>query len=75
MGSLRSFTAPLYYAYSGWYNNGGGVYGQGSYGLYWSSQAYSATSGYLLNFITGFVYPQFTNFRNSGFTVRCLLRE
>lgn len=52
----------------------GDLRGAGSTGRYWSSTLYSDDTGtaYYLNFISGFVYPQYCYYRYYGFSVRPL---
>ena len=47
-------------------------HGRGSRGLYWSSSLYSASYGRLLLFYSGGVYPQYNDYRFSGFAVRAV---
>ena len=50
--------------------NGPSWNARGSYGYYWSSTLYSAANGRLLNFYSGGVNPQGSNYRFNGFPVR-----
>jgi uncharacterized protein (TIGR02145 family) len=45
---------------------------QGSVGYYWSSTQYSASSAYLLNFGSSYVYPLYNYDKRYGFAVRCV---
>ena len=56
--------------YSGRSSGTGAVAYVGEYGDYWSAGAYSASHGRYLDFISGSVLPQFTNYRSYGFSVR-----
>ncbi len=49
----------------------GSVYGQGSYGYYWSSTAH-ITNGYSLNFDSTSVGPSLNGNYTPGFSVRCV---
>jgi uncharacterized protein (TIGR02145 family) len=52
----------------------GGLSSGGSYGLYWSSTAYSLdfSNGYYLNFSNSAVSPANNHYRALGFSVRCV---
>ena len=52
-----------------WYS---GFNTQGSYGYYWSSTQYSATSAYFLAFVSSSVNPANASLKNDGFAVRCI---
>lgn len=52
------------------YRDGTSVDGVGSYGVYWSSSANSATNAYDLFFRSGNVNPQYYNNRYRGYSVR-----
>ena len=77
VGSLNSTTitqAPYYFNPSG-YVYSGSLRGAGGSGYYWSSTAYSSTSGaYYLGFDSGAVNPSNYNYRYDGQSVRCLAR-
>ena len=64
--------SPLFFARGG--NVGSGSLGNlGSYGLYWSSRAYSNSNGaYYLRFGSSRVYPSYDEVRHDGFSVRCV---
>lgn len=63
----------LYFPLSGLW--GGGSYGVGSYGYYWSSVVIDFDISYFLNFDSnGFVGPQHYGDRDDGFSVRCVAR-
>ena len=49
------------------------LYHRGTYGLYWSSGFYSASSAYNLSFDSTEVNPQGNDTRRFGFTVRAVL--
>lgn len=51
---------------------GSGLYGQDSWGSYWSSTQYSATSSYVLDVYNPGTDPDNDNSKGSGFAVRCL---
>jgi uncharacterized protein (TIGR02145 family) len=53
----------------------GTVYGQGSFGNYWSSTAYSGTNGYGLYFTSANVNPSNGSLYAYGFSVRCVRQE
>jgi hypothetical protein len=59
----------LFFPCSG-YGNGQSWSVRGSNGYYWSSSLYSATNGRYLDFGSGGVYPQYSNYRFYGFSVR-----
>ena len=48
------------------------LYGRGSYGFYWSSGVYSASSAYSLGFYSSAVDPQGDSSRRHGLTVRAV---
>ena len=52
--------------------DGSSWYGRGSYGYYWSSSLYSATSGRILDFYSGGVSPQDSGNRFDGFAGRAV---
>ena len=63
---------PLSFARTGYYNSGSPYY-VGTYGLYWSSPAYSdATYAYYLFYGASYTYPQNDDGKYIGFTVRCV---
>ena len=64
-------TSGLFQRSGGW-GWGGGFYGQGSYGLYWSSAQNSAASARNLNFDSTSVYPANSIVKDYGFAVRCI---
>lgn len=71
----KSFTmqsAPNYFVLSGYY--GSSVGRQGSSGYWWSSTAGSSSNVYNLYLNTTRVYPQDSNYKNNGFSVRCMAR-
>jgi uncharacterized protein (TIGR02145 family) len=54
----------------------GSVYGQGSFGYYWSSTAYSSSYGHHLYFNSSSVHPSsYDNYYATGFSVRCVRDE
>jgi uncharacterized protein (TIGR02145 family) len=48
------------------------VSNQGDYGFYWSSTRFNESSVYGLYFDSSDVYPQGSDYRARGFSVRCL---
>ena len=44
----------------------------GSYGYYWSSTPNGSSYAYILNFGSGYIYASGSNYRYSGFSVRCV---
>ena len=73
-GSTSLRAAPLNFNLSGYYHySSGAMLGQGSYGFYWSSTAYSsANNAYYLYFTTSSFYPQNYSRKGHGFSVRCV---
>ena len=64
--------SPLFFARGGSVDSGSLVV-QGSYGLYWSSRAYSiSTRAYYLRFGSSYVYPSYGHLRYVGLSVRCV---
>jgi uncharacterized protein (TIGR02145 family) len=53
-------------------DNSGSAGNQGSFGYYWSSEAYSSSYGYYLNFTSFYVYPLRSGDYAVGFPVRCV---
>jgi uncharacterized protein (TIGR02145 family) len=53
-------------------SDGGGMGYVGSYGDYWSASPSSENNGYRLYFLSGDVYPAYSNLRAYGFSVRCV---
>lgn len=73
-GSTAIAQTPLYFNPSGYVGSGSLRYA-GDAGGYWSSTAYSSTSGaYDLGFNSGGVGPSDYGYRYGGFSVRCLAR-
>ena len=56
-----------YYAY-------GVIRYQGTNGYFWDGQAYSETNARNLAFYSILLYPQVTNGKGYGFSIRCLVR-
>ena len=56
---------------AGYYYNGS-FYNGGSFGLYWSSTAYSSSSAYYLSFGSGSVNSASYHYRRFGTSVRCV---
>ena len=74
-GRIALGLAPLYFVRSGsYYYYNGSMDALGSSGYYWSSTASNATNAYSLYFYGSGVYPQNTNYRGRGFSVRCVAR-
>ena len=70
----KFISSPYNFPYSGNYDYGGGVYLQGSYGIWWSRSAYT-TAGQACLFhldTNGYVLPQDYNLVGYGFAVRCV---
>ncbi|MBQ6436283.1 hypothetical protein IJJ27_01820, partial [bacterium] len=60
-------------AYMGYaIKDSGTLYGQGSYGTYWSSSASSGTNAYTLYFYVNSVSPSSSSNKHNGFAVRCI---
>ena len=73
-GGTAITQTPLYFNPSGYVGSGSLRYA-GDAGGYWSSTAYSSTSGaYDLGFNSGGVGPSDYGYRYGGFSVRCLAR-
>ena len=73
-GRIALGLAPLYFVRSGNYDYNGYMYGLGSNGYYWSSTAYGTTVAYRLDFGGSGVYPQNSNDRGNGLSLRCVAR-
>ena len=74
-GRIALGKAPLYFVRSGYYGySNGSIYGLGSNGRYWSSTASGTTYAYYLDFNGSSVYPQGSNYRGNGFSLRCVAR-
>ncbi len=59
--------------YGGYSGYNGTLSRQGSYAYYWSQTEYNATNGYRLYFYSnGGVYPQNSDYKYSGFSLRCV---
>ena len=66
---------PLSFIRAGLYYPGGGSFSsQDSDGLLWSSAVYSSDYTYLLSLDGSTVYPQDSNYRGYGSSVRCVVR-
>ncbi|MBR3323292.1 hypothetical protein IKG16_00155 [Candidatus Saccharibacteria bacterium] len=61
-----------YYGYWGW--NYASEYTQGSYGYFWSGTPSAETNAYFLYYYSGGVYPQNSNHKGVGFSIRCVAR-
>ena len=66
-------STPLFFVRSG-YVNGGSLSNRASHGDYWSSQAYSSTLAYYLDFDSSDIYSANGGGRYYGFSVRCVAR-
>ena len=66
-------SAPLYLSRSGRIDGGSLLYAGGS-GLYWSSTVRSSELARNLGFDAANVYPESSNYRYSGFSLRCVAR-
>ncbi|MBR2709782.1 hypothetical protein IKE72_01745 [Candidatus Saccharibacteria bacterium] len=62
---------PLNFNRPGNYSNGV-LYARGAGGYFWSSVGYSATGARDLNFYSTYFYPQNSDNKGSGFSVRCV---
>jgi uncharacterized protein (TIGR02145 family) len=56
----------------GYCSSDGTLYGQGSYGYYWSSTEYSSANGYTANVYSSNFVPQSSDYKYVGQTVRCV---
>jgi hypothetical protein len=52
--------------------NDGSLSSRGSYGLYWSSSQYDASSGWFLIFYNGNSFMGYYDFKADGFSLRCV---
>lgn len=60
-------------AFGGACNTSGGLFGQGTWGYYWSQSGDSADGGFLLRFSsTGTINPQHWGSKFNGFSLRCV---
>lgn len=66
--------APLYFVRGGSVY-GGGLNGSGSNGLYWSSTFVSGFSACSLYYNSSIIFPGGNTGRDSGWSVRCLVRS
>ncbi|MBQ3352410.1 hypothetical protein IJG91_02000, partial [Candidatus Saccharibacteria bacterium] len=65
-------SSPLNFARSGRYGGGSLDY-NGTDGRYWSSTAYSSSTGaYVFDYSTSYTYPQDGSYKYYGFNVRCV---
>jgi uncharacterized protein (TIGR02145 family) len=71
-----NFRTALSTPLSGYFHNGASFYNQGFIGHFWSSTRCVDVSSdmYDLYMHTSSVYPQYSNNRNNGYSVRCLLQ-
>ena len=65
--------SPLSFTRAGYYNSG--YSSQGSYGYYWSRVPNSSTFAYYFLYGSSSFYPQDYNYKNLGFSVRCVLDD
>ena len=70
--NAADFKNALHVGLSG--NFSGGIYYQGSDGYFWASTYRSNNNMRYLSVIASSVYPQNSNYRSSGFSVRCVLK-
>ncbi|MBQ3470075.1 hypothetical protein IJH16_03880 [Candidatus Saccharibacteria bacterium] len=71
--SILSRRYPLSYVFSGYYYWGpGNLYNQDSYGLWWSTAAYSDSGAYSLRMDSGGLGPQYNGIKTGGFPLRCV---
>ena len=70
-GSTRLRSAPLDFAYTGYYNTSGSLYYETTYGEYWSRTGYISSNAYYLYFGSGIVDPQVYGTRGFGRSLRC----
>ncbi|MBQ3445789.1 hypothetical protein IJG29_03670, partial [Candidatus Saccharibacteria bacterium] len=68
-----NFQTALRTPLSGYFVNGS-AYDQGSYGLFWSSTRRDGNDVYRLSVDASSAYPQYSNWRLYGTSVRCLLK-
>ncbi|MBQ8984877.1 hypothetical protein IJ098_03430 [Candidatus Saccharibacteria bacterium] len=73
--SYTTIPIPFSLPYSGNVNyQSGAVVNQGSNGNFWSAAANSAVRAHNLNFNGTYTWPQGTNYKTNGNSVRCVLR-
>lgn len=74
--NVTTFTNDGAWVLSGYYDYSGSVSSQGSYGYWWSSTPYpsNARYAYYLYLDSSNVYPQSSNSKANGRSVRCLAR-
>ena len=72
-GNHTDFTTALSTSLSGSFSSGSADY-QGSYGYWWSSTRYDNTRMYNFLVYASDVNPQNGSTRNSGFSIRCILK-
>ena len=66
---------PLSIPFSGYYHwTNGALNNRGTFGYFWSSTPYSTAHARNLDFNSTYVYPQVSNNKVNGFTVRCVAR-
>ena len=70
-GSTRLRSAPLDFAYTGYYNTSGSLYGETTYGDFWSRTVYDSSVAYYLYFRSSSVSPQDLGVRGNGRSLRC----
>ena len=70
-GSTKLRSAPLNFAYTGYYNTSGSLNSATTYGYFWSRTAYSSSVAYLLYFYSSVVNPQYNYARGTGRPLRC----
>ncbi|MBQ6149739.1 hypothetical protein IJI86_02080 [Candidatus Saccharibacteria bacterium] len=71
--NVANFEAALSTPLSGYFHSGA-AYGQGAYGYFWSSTRLNGSRMYYLIVDASAVNPQISNYRDFGFSVRCVLK-
>ncbi len=73
-GSVKMRSNPLSFIFSGYYGSGS-LYNEGSNGSYWSSSAYTSSTGaYSMTFSKTYVYLQNNGNKQYGRSIRCVAR-
>ena len=71
-GSTKLRSAPLDFAYTGYYDYySGSLYLETTYGYFWSRTASDSSFAYYLYFGSSSVYPQDLGLRGNGRPLRC----
>ncbi len=71
--TLHAFPFSLPYS-GGVYYSSDTVYLQGTNGYFWSAAASSSTNARYLHFNGSYVWPELSNYRSFGFSVRCVAK-